>query len=262
MAVGHNVEMPFLDHLEELRWRLVWSLIALAIGVAVGFWVVTQFDVLLLLEQPIVRFLPAGKHLVYTHPADPFHITITASFAIGVVLALPVILYQLWAFLAPALYSHEKRVVLPVLFAGALLFMIGALLCFKFILPVTLQFLTGIQATGLDPMITANDYFGFAISMCLATGAVFELPIVILLLTALRIVTPKLLKKFRRHAVVLTLVVAAFITPGQDPLSLMSLAVPLYFLYELSIGASSLVFRRRMRREAEAAQPDEAGATA
>jgi sec-independent protein translocase protein TatC len=261
MAVGNNAEMPFLDHLEELRWRLVWSLVALAIGLGIGFWVVTQFQVLLLLERPITPFLN-GEHLKFTNPADPFHITINASLAIGIVLALPVILYQVWAFLAPALYSHEKKVVLPVLFAGAILFLAGAALCFTLILPVTLQFLLGLQAAGLDPMITASEYFGFAISMCLATGAVFELPVVVLLLTALRVVTPSLLKKFRRHAMVLSLVVAAFITPGQDPFSLLSLAVPLYFLYEMSIGASSLVFRRRMRREAADSAPGGAGATA
>lgn len=261
MAVGNNAEMPFLDHLEELRWRLVWSLVALAIGLGIGFWLVMSFNVIGMLESPILPYL-AGKKLIVTHPADAFRITINASLAIGIVLALPVILYQLWAFLAPALYSHEKKVVLPVLFAGAALFLMGAALCFELILPITLKFLLGLQVEGLEPMITGGDYFDFAISMCLATGAVFELPIVVLLLTALRIVTPALLKRFRRHALVLSLVVAAFITPGQDPLSLLSLAVPLYLLYEMSISASSLIYRRRMRREAAASAPGGAGATA
>jgi sec-independent protein translocase protein TatC len=246
--------MPFLDHLEELRWRLIWSLVALALGIAIGFVLVTndRTSVISLLERPILPYL-AGRKLVYTHPGDPFSILLKTAFAIGLVLALPVILYQLWAFLSPALYQHEKRVVIPVLLGAAVLFAAGVGLAFFIVLPVTLGFLLGLHVQSLEPMITAGDYFGFAIGMSLAFGAVFEMPIAILALTALGIVTPQMLHRYRRHAIILCAVGSAFITPGGDPLSLMALFIPLYLLFEMSVVLSSVLFRRRERRLAEAA---------
>ncbi len=253
MGQDTGAEMPFLDHLEELRWRLLWSLLALVVGVVVAFLVMSRFDVIRLLQQPILPFLRTTGKLVYTHPADPFRIVMSASIAIGTILALPVILYQVWAFLSPALYNHEKKVVIPVLIFGAVLFLCGVALSYFVILPLTLGFLSNFQASGLEPMITARDYFGFAISMSLALGAVFELPIVILALTFLGVVTPAFLIKYRRHATVLCLVGSAFITPGADPFSLLALAAPLYLLFELSIVTSAWVYRRRQRRQARLA---------
>jgi sec-independent protein translocase protein TatC len=249
MASRESGEMPFLDHLEELRWRLLWSLGALAIGFGLGWWLLTSTDIFRLLEEPIAPFLH-GKKLVYTHPADTFRILMSGALAVGTVLALPVIAYQVWAFLSPALHKHEKRVVIPVLIAGTGLFACGVVLCFKVILPLTLGMLLGIQSAYIEPMITVSEYFDFAITFCLGMGAVFELPIVIVALTALGVVTPAFLNKFRRHAVVLCLVAAAFITPGADPFSLFALAVPLYLLYEVSVAASYVIYRRRMRRMA------------
>ncbi|MFN8579865.1 MAG: twin-arginine translocase subunit TatC [Gemmatimonadaceae bacterium] len=249
MAPRDSGEMPFLEHLEELRWRIIWSLIALAVGFAIGWWILTATDIFALLERPIAPFLH-GKKLVYTHPADTFRILMSGALAVGTVLALPVIGYNLWAFLSPALYRHEKKIVIPVLVAGTLLFMCGVALCFYVILPLTLGVLLGIQSDYIEPMITVQEYFDFAITFCLGMGAVFELPIVIVALTALGVVTPSFLSKFRRHAIVLCLVAAAFITPGADPFSLFALAVPLYALYEVSVGASWLIHRRRLRRQA------------
>jgi sec-independent protein translocase protein TatC len=247
MAPGNAAEMPFLDHLEELRWRIIWSLVALAIGVGISFFILTRFDIFLLLEQPVLPYLN-GKHLIYTHPADPFRILMTAALILGTILALPVILWHVWGFLSPALYSHEKRVIIPVLIGATLLFLAGTALSWFFILPVTLKVFTSIQSAALDPMLSFREYTGFAFSMSLALGAVFELPIAIMGLSALGLVTPRLLHRFRRYAIVGAIVVAAFITPGQDPFSLFAIAVPLYLLYEVSVGASALVWRRRRRR--------------
>jgi len=243
-------EMPFLDHLEELRWRLLWILAALVVGVLIAFVLVVKFDVISVLSRPILPFLH-GRKLVYTHPGDPFSIAMTASFAIGTIFALPVILYQLWAFLAPALYDNERKIAVPIVVGAAALFLGGVSLSHFVVLPFTLKFLAGFQAGSLEPMITASEYFSFAISMSLAFGAVFELPIAILALTALGIVTPKMLVTFRRHALILSVIAGAFITPGADIVSLIALSVPLYFLYELSIVLSSMVTRRRARRAAE-----------
>lgn len=251
MSTQQPAEMPFLDHLEELRWRLVWIVGALMIGVLAAFIFVIRFDVISVLAGPIEPFL-AGGRLVYTHPLDPFSIAMKASFAIGTILALPVILYQTWAFLSPALYEHEKKVAIPVTVGAAVLFLGGVSLAYFAVLPLTLRFLTTFQATSLQPMITAADYFGFAITMSLTFGVVFELPIAVLALSALGIVDAALLKRFRRHAVILCVVGAAFITPGSDIISLIALAIPVYFLYELSIRLAAMVERRRARRIAEA----------
>jgi sec-independent protein translocase protein TatC len=242
-----SAEMPFLDHLEELRWRIVYSLVALCVGMVVAFVLLQKMDVIRFLEQPVLPYLH-GRKLVFTHPGDPFSIVLNASVALGIVLASPVIGYQAWAFFAPALYSHEKKLVVPVLVGAVLLFLCGLALSFFVVLPFTLSFLLNFQTEALEPMITASEYFGFAISMSLAFGAVFELPILILALTALGIVTPAFLTKYRRHAIVLCVVAAAFITPGADPTSLFALSVPLYLLYELSVVLSRAVYVRRQRR--------------
>jgi sec-independent protein translocase protein TatC len=242
-------EMPFLDHLEELRWRLIWSLLALVVGVAIGFTLVMRFKLLNVLQAPIAPYLK-GAQLVYTHPGDPFSIALTTSLIVGTIIALPVIIYQVWGFLSPALYRHEKRVVIPLLIGAVALFAGGAAMAYLVILPLTLRFLLSFQAGSLTPMITASDYFGFATTMALALGALFELPILIVGLTALGFVRPWMLARWRKHALVLCWLVAAVISPGDFIGTTVLMAAPLYVLYEISIGLSTLVYRRQMRRQA------------
>jgi len=245
-APGH--EMPFLDHLEELRHRLFWIAAAVVIGVVVAFILLSKLDIIRLLERPILPLLH-GQKLIYTHPGTSFHILLNASLVLGIILASPVVVGQFWGFLAPALYAHEKKVIVPVLVAIVVLFLLGIALSYFVVLPLTLQFLMSIESTALTPMISATDYFDFAISMCLAFGAVFEVPIAILALTALGLVSPKFLSKYRRHAIVICLTAAAFITPGADPYSLFALAIPLYLLYELSVAVAFFVVRQREKRQ-------------
>jgi sec-independent protein translocase protein TatC len=246
-------EMPFLDHLEELRWRIIWSLAALVVGVVVAFFVVMKLNLLTWMQGPMLPYLH-GHRLVYTHPGDGFSILMQTAIIVGIVLALPVVLYQIYAFLSPGLHSHEKRVAIPVILGAVALFVAGAALAWYFVLPMTLKFLSGLGDESFDQMITVSEYFGFVSSMVLAMGAVFELPIAILLLSAFGLVTPKFLAKFRRHAILGSYVAAAIITPGDLFVTSVALMVPLYMLYELSIGLSWLVFRKRLRKqEAEAA---------
>jgi sec-independent protein translocase protein TatC len=258
-------EMPFLDHLEELRRRLFWIGGALVIGVVLGFVLLSNLDIIRLLERPILPLLH-GQKLIYTHPGTSFHILLNASLVFGIILASPVIVGQIWGFLAPALYAHEKRVVVPVLISMVALFLLGVALSYFVVLPLTLRFLMSIESTALTPMISATDYFDFAISMCVAFGVVFEVPIAILALTALGLITPQFLSKYRRHAIIVCLVAAAFITPGADPYSLFALAVPLYVLYELSVFVAQFAYRRRQkrreRREAESSTAHSARAPA
>jgi sec-independent protein translocase protein TatC len=248
MSEAPGQEMPFLDHLEELRKRLFWIGGAIVIGVVAGFILLSNLDIIRLLERPILPLLH-GQKLIYTHPGTSFHILLNASLVLGILLASPVIVGQIWGFLAPALYAHEKKVVIPVLISMVALFLAGVALSYFVVLPLTLKFLMSIESTALTPMISATDYFDFAISMCLAFGLVFEVPIAILALTALGLVTPQFLSKYRRHSIVICLTAAAFITPGADPYSLFALAIPLYFLYELSVFVAQFAYRKRRKRE-------------
>jgi len=254
---SHNAEMPFLDHLEELRWRILWSLMALGVGIAIGFFLVLKLDVIGLLARPITPFME-GQKLVFTHPGEPFGITMKVSFIIGIVFALPVIAYQVWAFVSPALYAREKKIVIPALGGATLLFAGGVALAYFVVLPLTLRFLLGLQSESLQSMIKASDYFGFAITMSLAFGLTFELPIVIVALTALGVLSARTLHRFRRHAVVLCFVGGAVITPGGDIMSMSALAVPLYLLYEVSILLATIIERKRERRIAREAAEDRA----
>lgn len=253
MAKNSGAEMPFLEHLEELRWRIIWSIGALAIGLIIGFVVVLKFNLLHVLQQPIAPFL-GGHKLVYTHPGDTFSITLSTALIVGLVIASPVIIYQLWAFLSPALYKHERRVVVPVILGAVILFVMGVALAYFFVLPMTLRFLLNFQVESLEPMITASDYFSLVTILVLTMGAVFELPVLILGLAALGLVTPQFLSKFRKYALVLSYVVAAFITPGDLFITTLALTVPLYLLYELSVVLAYVVFRKRQARRFAAEQ--------
>lgn len=259
--------MPFLDHLEELRQRLFWMAGAIVIGVIIAFFLLSKLDIIRLLERPILPYLidKQGVHhnLIYTHPGTSFSILLNASLVLGIILASPIVIGQLWAFMSPALYPHEKKVVIPVLFGMVALFLAGIALSYFVVLPLTLGFLMSIESSALTPMISATEYFDFAIAMCLASGVVFEVPIAVLFLTALGLVTPAFLHKYRRHAIVICLVAAAFITPGGDPYSLMALAIPLYLLFELSVIVSHVAFRKRLKRKADAERElNDAGAVA
>jgi sec-independent protein translocase protein TatC len=257
MPKNRSDEMPFLDHLEELRWRIIWSLGALVIGLGLGFLIVIKGNLIRLLQQPIAPFLP-GK-LVYTNPADPFSITLSISIMLGIVLAAPVIIYHVWAFLSPALYRHEKRVVIPVILGAVLLFVAGVALAWFWVLPMMLGFLMTFQVESLQPMITASGYFGFVTTLALTFGAAFELPVLILALAALGLVPPQFLARFRPYAFVLSFALSAFVTPGDIFLATLALTAPLYLLYELSVLLTTVIFRKR-RKAAFAAETAEGAA--
>jgi len=241
-------EMPFLDHLEELRWRILYSLLAVLVTTLVGWFIVQRVDVIGLLIRPIAPLVPGGR-LKFTSPTEPFFITLKFAFVVGLLLASPVVVYQTWAFLAPALYDRERRVILPALSVGVLLFLAGAAAAYFWVLPRALQVLFSFQRGVLEPIITADNYFGFAAQIIIAFGIVTELPLVILILAALGVVTPRFLARNRRYAIVLSAVAAALLSPP-DAVSMVMMMVPLWLLYEVSIFCAWLVTRRRARRTA------------
>lgn len=248
MVGSNQSEMPFLEHLEELRWRLFRMALAIAVGVGVAFVLLftKQIDVIAFLSRPVQPYLT--RPLMVTGAGDLFSIVMDMSITLGLVAASPVIIWQVWGFLSPALYGHEKKVVIPALMGAALLFLAGMALAFQYVLPVTLGFFASFQSPSAELVLTVDRYMSLVISTCLAFGAIFELPIVIMLLTALGLVKPAFLSKFRRHAFVGCIIAAAVITPGGDPTSLIALTAPLYILYELSITMSRLIFNRREKR--------------
>jgi sec-independent protein translocase protein TatC len=256
MAAKKSDEMPFLDHLEELRWRLVWAIGSLAVGVAIGAFIVIHFNAILFLEKPILPYLN-GQKLAITHPADSFTVLMSASLVIGGIIALPMVFYQLWLFLSPALYKKEKRIIIPVILIGTVLFAIGVALAYYFVLPMALKYLMTLESDALTPVIMATEYFGFVTTLCVAFGAVFELPLAISALTALGLIKPQFLNKYRRHAVVACWAVAAIITPGDFLGTTFALAIPLYLLYEISVVVSFIIYRRREKRLAALLSDDD-----
>ncbi|MDQ3308923.1 MAG: twin-arginine translocase subunit TatC [Gemmatimonadota bacterium] len=241
---GRPNEMPFLDHLEELRWRVLYIVIAIAIGAGIGFWLVMQYDVLGLLIDPIKPFLGSSK-LKYLSPTDPFFVTFKLGILVGFLLASPVVIYQVWSFFAPALLPSERRVIIPALYFGLALFAGGVAMAYTIVLPITLQFTMGFQTDSLEQAIVVNAYLAVVTRLLLAFGFVFELPVVIVILSAMGLVTPEFLASKRRHALVGITVLSAVITPGDVITVTVMMMVPLYLLYELSIVLSRMVVRRR-----------------
>jgi Tat protein translocase TatC len=243
-------EMPFLDHLEELRWRILWSLIAIVAGTLVGWWLLDKVDIIEVLKRPIAPYLPGGR-LIFTSPAEPFMLTLKVAFALGCLLASPVVIYQIWAFLAPALYDREKRLIIPALAVGVVLFLAGAIACYQWLLPAALKVLLGFQRADLTAMITIDRYFGMAVPFVVGCGLIAELPLVVTVLASLGIVTPQFLGRQRRYAIVIAAFLAALLTPP-DAVSMMLMLGPLLLLYELSIWCAWVASRRRARRVAAA----------
>ncbi|MGH7505565.1 MAG: twin-arginine translocase subunit TatC [Longimicrobiales bacterium] len=245
-------EMPFLDHLEELRWRILWSLLAVILCTAVAFVVVMKLDVIGVLMRPIIPYLDSEK-LIYLGVTDPFFITFKLALAMGMVAASPIVFYQIWSFLSPALMPGERRAIVPSLYLGVLLFAGGVALAYFVALPWTIRFMLGFQTASLEPNITAGFYFAFVTKLLLAFGVIFELPVVVLILSALGIVTSGFLRSKRRYAFAGMAVLSAMITPGDAITATVVMMGPLLLLYELSIALARLVERGRARAAAESA---------
>jgi Tat protein translocase TatC len=251
---GPGAEMPFLEHLEELRVRLIRVLLALVVGFLVGYWLVQHFQAVNLLKAPIAPYLSVtGGKLVVTSPTEAVMITLKLALVVGLVLVSPYIIFQIWGFLSPALYDREKRLVVPALLAGTLMFTVGAAFGFMVLLPQSLPILFSFQSEGLENLITFSEYFSFVVQLCLAMGIAFEIPLLIMLLTALGVVSPATLNRFRRFAVVLAAVAGAVLSPGTDILSMTLMTVPILLLYEIGFIGSWLIHKRQTRKAAAAA---------
>ena len=255
-----KAEMPFLEHLEEMRWRILWSLLALVLGFAAGLFLALYFDAMQILLAPGREILGEGWLPQALAPNENLFFLLKVAIWIGLVLASPTLVYQAWQFLSPALEKHEKRAIVPALYLGLVLFMAGVAMAYFLVLDLYLKFMVGIGSEWMTQGWTANLYFGEVIRLLLAVGFVFELPVVVLVLSALGIVTPRFLRTKRRHAIVGSTILASLISPG-DALTITAfLVAPLFLLYEFSILLSVLVWRKRDARDRqmeEAAAPED-----
>ena len=225
-------KLPLTAHLQELRSRLIASFIAIGIGFMVCYtFSQTLFDIL---AKPLFKLLPQGGSLIFTSVAEAFFTYMKVAFIGGLILASPFVFYQIWAFVAPGLYRHEKRYVLPLLFGGSFFFLLGILFGYFIALPVGFRFLLGYAADLIKPMPSMKEYLSFAIKFLLAFGLVFEFPVVLVMLARIGILDAKMMAKQRKYAILLIFIFAAVITPP-DLISQLIMAFPLIGLYELSI---------------------------
>ena len=241
--------MSLLEHLEELRKRLLWSILALAVGF-MPCWAYHE-EIFQFLQAPLKKDHPTLK-LAFLGFTDPFILYFKVAALAALFLASPFVLYQIWAFVAPGLYRRERSLALPFVFFTTLFFLAGGAFGYYVAFPFAANFLLGIGGN-FQPVITVEKYFGFLLTVLLGLGLMFELPIFILLLSLIGLVTPRFLLHYFRHAIVVIFIVAAIITPTPDVVNLCIMAVPACALYVLGIGAAFLAQRFRRKRQAEMA---------
>ncbi|SHK24399.1 twin-arginine translocase subunit TatC [Thermocrinis minervae] len=238
--------MPLTEHLRELRSRLIKSIVAYLIGAGISFYFVK--DIFELLKEPLLKSYPKVQ-LITISPMEPFYIYIKISLVFGFIIAFPVIVYQVWRFVEPGLYPHEKKLVLPLSILSLLLFIMGSLFSYFFVLPLALRFLLGIgvEQLQISPFLSVDLYISFLLKMIVAFGIAFQLPIVNYLLLRAGIVSEGQLKSFRKYFIVIAFVIGALVAPDVSTQVLM--AIPLIALYEIS-----LLFGRLAKKKEKALQ--------
>ena len=251
--------MTFFEHLSELRKRIIYSLYAIGIGALIGVYFSKYF--IAWINKPILKAL-ADAHLdpklIYTHPAGGLNLVLTVGVYLGIALASPIVLYQIWLFVAPALYKHERGAITGFLFSTVFLFLSGIIFGYFITLPYILHFMVNpgpLFNLGHDvsPMISVNEYFDLILLTLLGIGLMFELPVLIFFLSLFGIVTPKFLWKNFRYAILLISLAAAVAAPP-DALSMLIFMAPMVGLYFVGIAVSAVVTRRRERRLAAPAE--------
>jgi sec-independent protein translocase protein TatC len=233
-------EMSIMDHLEELRWRIVKIALSIVVfAIPCGIYWQKIIDVVMLYP---LRFTNPKPRLIFTTPAESVMLSFQIALAGGLIIAAPVIFYQIWKFVSPGLYKKEKRLVLPTVFASSFFFLAGILFCY-FTLPLVMNFLVSFAGNRIDPMFKVGDYFNFILKLSLSFGLVFEMPVVSFVLARFGVLTPGFLIKNFRYAIVIIFIVAAVLTPP-DVFSQTLLAMPLLVLYGISIVVAALASKK------------------
>jgi len=241
-----EVRMSFIEHLEELRRRIIVMFLSLVVAIGIGY--IYAWEILDILKEPAVR-ASIPLNLYYATVLEPFTVRFKIAMYAALILAFPVILYEIIAYITPALRKRERRVMYWALFFIIIFFLVGVLFCYLYILPVGLDWLIG-QAEGqITPVLMAGDYVSLVVLLMLAVGITFETPLVIWLVVRLGIVTPQRLHKNWRWAVIIILAFAALITPDWNPITMMLVALPMFVLYEGSILMAMLARRSSARKK-------------
>lgn len=233
--------MSFLDHLEELRWRIIYSLIGIVIGTIIA-WIFIDFLVNKVLLVPAVK---SNLKLQNLRPFGQLFLYIQIAFIAGGILSIPNLFYQLWKFIAPALKQKEKNYVTLIVVSATICFLFGIVFGYFVMIPMTLKFAEQFGTKTIQNNIAIKEYFSIIMSILIGSGVVFELPVLSFILSKVGILSPKLMRKYWRHAIVVILFLAAILTPGTDPVSQIFLAVPLVLLYEISIFVSKLSYKKK-----------------
>ena len=238
-----GTEQPFVEHLIELRDRLIKSVIAVGVVALVLFFFPGPGALYDVLAEPLVASLPQGAHMIATSVISPFMVPIMVLLMTAFLIALPVVLYQAWAFVAPGLYSHEKKLVLPLVISSTLLFFTGVAFCYFIVFGRVFTFIQHFAPKSITAAPDVEAYLSFVLTMFLAFGLAFEVPIAVVVLARVGVVSIAQLKTFRPYFIVLAAVVAAVVTPP-DIVSMLALAIPMCLLYEIGIWATQLFIRK------------------
>jgi sec-independent protein translocase protein TatC len=245
-----GTEQPFVQHLIELRDRLVKATIAVLVAGAALAIYPGPAELYDLLAAPLVAQLPEGAHLIATSVISPFLVPLKILLMTAFLLALPVVLYQVWAFVAPGLYSHEKKLVLPLVVSSTILFMVGVAFCYFFVFGQVFKFIQSFAPKSITAAPDIEAYLSFVLTMFVAFGLAFEVPIVVIVLARMNVVSVQKLKDFRSYFIVLAFIIAAIVTPP-DVVSQLALAIPMCILYEIGIWAAQLFIKHTQAPDAE-----------
>lgn len=245
-----GTEQPFVEHLIELRDRIVRALLAILLGFGLLCVWPSPGGLYDLLALPMSQALPGGTKLIATGTFAPFMVPLKITLMGGFLLALPFVLYQLWAFVAPGLYSHEKRFVLPLVISSTLLFFVGVAFCYFLVLPAMSKFIVAFAPQSIQVAPDIEQYFGTVLTLFMVFGIAFEVPVAVVVLAALGVVSVEKLKEWRGYFAVAAIVVAAIVTPP-DVISQLSLFVPMCVLYEIGIWCAVLLRRGKGGEETQ-----------
>ena len=243
-----GTEQPFVQHLMELRDRLVKAVIAVGVVAAALFFYPGPGQLYDLMAAPLVAHLPQGATMIATSVISPFMVPLKILLMSAFLIALPFVLWQVWAFVAPGLYAHEKRLVLPLVVSSTVLFFIGVAFCYFFVFGQVFSFIQGFAPKSITAAPDIEAYLGFVMTMFLAFGLAFEVPIAVVVLARMGVVSVEKLKSFRGYFIVVAFVIAAVVTPP-DVVSQLALAIPMCLLYELGIWAAQIFIRNTQAPE-------------